>query len=650
MRSHRYGRVTAAVTFGALLMGASFAATPAVGASPAANAPTSRVSLPGTVPAWAQPAHATGTPSPTEHITVNVGLALRNAADAQLRALAVSDPASRSYGHYLTPAQFDAAYAPTAAAVANVRSFLSANGLTVGEVADGNRWVQASGTIAQLDRAFATTVRDYAWRGAKLHAPATVASVPTTIAPDVLTVTGLDNSGLLRHPYSRRIAPDTTPAGHGGSRSAKPPRATQCSDYWGQHSQTVPAAYGKTAFPTYNCGYTASQIRGAYGLTGTVRSGVNGHGVTVAILDAYASPTILADANAYAKAVGEPKFTAGQFAQKQFTPFTMQKECDAAGWHDEETLDVEALHSVAPGATVRYFGASDCDTGLDTALNYVVQHHSADIVSNSYGYAGEDVPAAEMKLDQSLFVQAAAEGMGTYFSSGDSGDEVTIGNTTSAQPDFPASDPMVTGVGGTSLAVTATDGNKFETGWGSAHDVVDFSGASAQYTQALPGAFLFGAGGGTSTAFAQPAYQRGTVPDALSRRYGNARARVVPDLAAVADPYTGFLIGETIDGTFEFGTIGGTSLACPIIAGVQAIASTGRKTPIGFANPLLYSLPASAFRDVKPSRDPIAVSSPSGGSLTTFDHDSSLATSFGYDDVTGRGTPGNTLTAAERTP
>ncbi len=297
-----------------------------------------------------------------------------------------------------------------------------------------------------------------------------------------------------------------------------------------------------------------------------------------------------------------------------------------------------------------YFGAGNCDTGLDTALNYVVQHHSADIVSNSYGYVGEDVPAAEMKLDESLFTQAAAEGIGIYFSSGDAGDEVTIGNTTSAQPDFPASDPMVTGVGGTSLALTSGGANKFETGWGSAHDVVDFSGKPAEYTETLPGGFIFGAGGGTSTVFAQPAYQRGIVPVALSKRYGNPAARVVPDLAAVADPYTGFLFGETIDGTFTLGTIGGTSLACPLIAGVQAIASTGRTTAIGFANPLLYSLPAQAFRDIKPSRDQIAVSSPTGGSLTTFDHDSSLGTSFGFDDVTGRGTPiGAVLTAAERT-
>jgi subtilase family serine protease len=642
MRNTNYRRAAAVVAFGLMFA----AGTAAFGASGSATS-GARVALPGTVPAWAMPADASGTPSPSARITVNVGLNLRDAAGARAFALAVSDPKSKQYGHYLTPARFNAAHAPTDAAVAAVKAFLAGAGLTVGAVAEGNRWVAATGTVAQLDKAFATTVRDYQWRGTALRAPSTTASVPASIAADVMTVTGLDDSGLLRHPYSQRIVADAT-ARPGGS-AATPPKATECSTYWGQHTQTVPAAYGTTKFPTFGCGYVASQLRTAYGVSAAVKSGRDGHGVSVAILDAYSSPTILADANKYATKLGEPAFTAGQFTQKQFTPFTLQSECDAAGWHDEQTLDVEALHSIAPGASVHYIAASNCDTGLDTAMNYVVQHHVADIVSNSYGYAGEDVPAAERALDDSMFVQAATEGIGIYFSSGDSGDEVTIGNTTSEQPDFPASDPMVTGVGGTSLAVTSSGAYKFETGWGTAHDLVDFSQATSQYEQPLPGNFLYGAGGGTSTVFAQPAYQTNAVPTTLSRRYGNPAARVVPDLAAVADPYTGFLIGETIDGTFELGTIGGTSLACPIIAGIQALASTGAATPIGFANPLLYSLPAGAFRDVKPTRDPIAVASPAGASLTTFDRDSSLATGLGYDDVTGLGTPdGAALLAAER--
>jgi subtilase family serine protease len=628
MRVQYLRRTTLAIAFGALCVGsAAYANT---------SAPTSRVSLPGTVPAWASTRDMTGEPAPDTQKTIIVGLTLRNASAANALALAVSTPSSPRYGHYLSPAQFNSRFAPSTSTVAAVSKFLAGAGLHVDAVAAGNRWVQATGTVSQLDSAFATTVKTYTWRGTQLLAPATDVSIPSTIAGDVMTVTGIDDSGRLRRPYDQTVPVDVT-APHLVAGGAKPPKATECSQYWAQHSQTVPTAYGKTKFPTYGCGYTGAQIRGAYGLSSTKQTG---HGVTVAIIDAYASPTIVSDVNAYAKATKGQAFAKGQFSQVVTKPFTLQSECGGeAGWNEEQTLDLEAVHAMAPGATIHYVGAKNCDTGLDDALNSVVQTHSADLISNSYGYLGEDVPPATMKLDNSLFVQAAAEGIGVYYSSGDSGDELAIGNTTSAQPDFPASDPMVTAVGGTSLAISKSNGYVFETGWGSAHDMVDFAGKKAAYDQTLPGDFLFGAGGGTSTLFPQPTYQKGVVPAALSQRYGNTAARVVPDVAALADPYTGFLIGETINGSFTLTDIGGTSLACPTFVGIQALASAGRSKPIGFANPLLYSLPSGAFRDVQPSRSPVAAASPTGVSLTTFDHDSSLQTSFGYDDVTGRGTP-----------
>jgi subtilase family serine protease len=90
---------------------------------------------------------------------------------------------------------------------------------------------------------------------------------------------------------------------------------------------------------------------------------------------------------------------------------------------------------------------------------------------------------------------------------------------------------------------------------------------------------------------------------------------------------------------FTMSSIGGTSLACPVYAAIQALASTGRKAPIGFANPLLYGLKTSVYHDVVPQRVPVAVATPSGSALVTFDRDSTLATSFGYDNVTGLGSP-----------
>jgi subtilase family serine protease len=627
----------------AIVISASALTIPLFG-SVAQAAPDSRADLPGTQPGWATPARAAAAPSASEKVSFSVALSLRNADAAEQLAAAVSDPASDQYQKYVSPQEFNRRFAPTGDQVTRVRKFLTGYGIKVDGVAEANRWVSAYGTVAQINKAFGTVVKTYSWRGRTLKAPSKAVSVPTSVKPDILAVTGLDDGATLRRPQSRKIAPN-------GSANidakvlpkSSPPPAAQCSNFWGQNTQTLPSAYSKTSFPTYICGYNPDQLQSAYEVKPALAGGQNGHGITVAIIDAYASPTMQADANAYATNFGQPKFTKGQYTEKVFRPFGLQDECGGEeGWNGEETLDVEAVHSLAPGAKIHYVGARDCDQGIDEAINYVVQHKAADIVSNSYGNLGEDIPAAEMAKEHAMFVQAASEGIGFYFSSGDSGDEVTLGNTPSAQPDYPASDPFVTAVGGTSLGVDAANQYQFETGWGTDIDRVDYTKTPAAYTAPPPGPFFFGAGGGTSGVFAQPTYQKGKVPAALSRRFGGAPARVVPDVAAIADPYTGFAIGETVNGQFELSSIGGTSLACPVFAGIEALASTGRRAPIGFANPLLYGLKAGAYHDVVPSRVPVAVATPSGSALVTFDRDSTLATSFGYDDVTGLGSPRGT--------
>jgi subtilase family serine protease len=627
------------LTFGLAVLSAGGLLVPLLqgtaGAAPAAPSP--RTAVAGTVPSWAKPAQQAGAPAASDRVAIRVALQLRTPAVAEQLARQVSDPTSGNYGRFLSPAAFNARFAPTPAAVSRVRGFLDAAGINVSGVADGNRWITATGTVAQLDKAFGTSLKTFSVGGRKLRAPAAAVTVPSSIAADVSAVTGLSDPLTLRQPLSRKVVTDKVAAAPADKSAATRPPASQCSDYWGQHTQTLPKAYGRTQFNTYICGYAPDQLRKAYGTTNLVRTGTNGQGVDVAIIDAYASPTMRADANAYAKTFGEPALKSGQYTETVFRPFDLIDECGGEeGWNGEETLDVEALHGMAPGANIHYIGARDCDTGIDEALNYVVQNHVADIVSNSYGSRGEDVPADTVALEHSIFVQAAAEGIGMYFSSGDSGDEVVNGLT--PQPDYPASDPMVTAVGGTSLLLNAKNQRTAEVGWETTLDFVDYSGTKAVYTSPLPGEYQFGAGGGTSTLFKQPYYQRGTVPTSLAKAHGSTPMRVVPDIAAVGDPYTGFYIGQTVGGNFEISAIGGTSLSCPLIAGIQAVASQDRRFAIGFANPLLYSLGDGAFRDVVPHA-PIHYASVSGGYLGTFDTGDTQATRYGYDNITGRGTP-----------
>jgi subtilase family serine protease len=266
----------------------------------------------------------------------------------------------------------------------------------------------------------------------------------------------------------------------------------------------------------------------------------------------------------------------------------------------------------------------------------VIQNHVADLVSNSYGFAGEDGLGSEVATEDSLFVQAAAEGIGFYFSSGDHGDNTTIG-APHPEPDFPASDPWVTGVGGTSLAVTSSASYKFETAWGNFLDSVNPATSPSSYSSPLPGAFLSGAGGGVSALFKEPLYQKLDVPRSLATLNGSTPMRVVPDIAADADPETGFLI--EIQGTTV--QIGGTSLACPLIAGVQALASQGRRHPLGWVNPSLYvlGLVNGVFHDVQAPATQQAIMTNSGRSLLSMGLDTSLTSTKGYDDTTGLGTP-----------
>jgi len=338
-------------------------------------------------------------------------------------------------------------------------------------------------------------------------------------------------------------------------------------------------------------------------------------------------------------------------------------QCGEQGWYGEETLDVEAVHAVAPGATVKYVAAQSCDNAdFADALNTVVDGHLADIVTNSWG--GTDESNGSPELDQvyeQIFYQAATTGIGFYFSSGDSGDGSSAGDPTATPPippngptaQAPANSPLVTAVGGTSLAVGKNDKRDFETGWSTAKSTL----TAGAWTPAPPGNYLYGAGGGTSQVFAQPWYQKGVVPSSLSKRYGSQPARVVPDVSAVGDPGTGFLVGETQtfpDGTAKYSEyrLGGTSLASPVFAGIMAIADQANHHPHGFANPALYRLyDSSALYDPKPVSpqgvvrvDYVNSTDAADGlatSLRSMDvtNGTILRTRNGYDDITGIGTP-----------
>ncbi|MFF1279625.1 protease pro-enzyme activation domain-containing protein [Streptomyces sp. NPDC058299] len=638
MRSNR-ATVRAGVSMAATLPMIAGALALGMPAAHAADSPA-RDTLKGSRPAWATAKADKGATSDRAQVRARVYLAGRDAAGLAAYAKAVSDPGSPLYGKYLSAKKAQARFGATKAQVAAVTSWLKSAGLTVTGVTP--HYVAVSGDVAAAEKAFGTQLHNFAKGSKTYRAPARTASVPAGLKGAVLTVTGLDNA-----PH-KATHDDELPPPDAVYKNSGP-----FSSYYGSNTaSTLPDAYGHK-IPYAVKGYTGEQLRAAYGA-----GAYTGKHVRIAITDAYASPTIAADAGRYASKNGDAPWKNGRLRQVLPDAYNSTEDCGAAGWYGEETLDVEAVHAVAPNAAVTYVGAASCnDDDLLDSLHKVVDHHLADIVSNSWGDTeASQTPDRAAAYDQ-VFQLGAVEGIGFYFSSGDDGDEVA--NSGTKQVDSPANSAWVTAVGGTSLAVGKGDSYQWETGWGTEKATLSADGKS--WTN-FPGAFTSGAGGGTSKTVAEPYYQKGVVPDSLAEANSATGNRVVPDIAAVADPNTGFLVGQTQtfpDGSQQYSEyrIGGTSLAAPVIAAVQALAQEARGgTALGFANPVIYARygKRGVFHDVtdNPTGSGLAVArvdfanglDASGGllySARSLGKDSSLSAVKGYDDVTGVGSPGH---------
>jgi subtilase family serine protease len=582
--------------------------------------------IPFQAPPWASPRHLAGRVDASHPLSMQVHLRMRDEKAAEAELLAINDPDSPSHGHFLSNQEFEARYAPTEEAVATVSAYLEHHGMRVSHVPDNRAYIAVEGTAQQAETAFGTRLGVYDVGGAKQHAPMDPPKLPAEIAQLVLEIVGLSTtphvqSHLVRRGASSPSSPSPDAAGAG-----------TCSQWYGQNLDTKDPPYGPSwpALSYAPCGYKPAQIRQAHGFAGVVRDGSDGTGVSIAIVDAYQSPTLFKDAQTYA-AHNDPEHP---LKEEQFWALMAPGEASTPDetWYAEQTLDVEAVHAMAPGANIVYVGSQSANhPDLIAAVNLVVSKKLATIVSNSYGsIEGFGVPMAAW---HSIATQAGLKGIGLYFSSGDSG----------AQLEFPATLDNVTAVGGTSLALDAAGARVFEVGWETGTSVLQqpqADGEVARWSPLAPGWFVYGSGGGTSLVYEQPPWQAGVVPPALANIAG-APSRVIPDLAMLGDPTTGFLVGQTMGDAYTEYTLGGTSLSCPLFAAVMAIAEQRAKRPLGFSNPQFYKASRTeAFRDVVPGASPQAVVVPDDGTVKTFDYSNlKIRTAAGFDNVTGLGVP-----------
>lgn len=612
---------------------------------PAHAAASPRHAIPGVVPSWATPSADRGAVPGNATISARVYLASRDQAGLTRFVAAVSTPGNSQYQHYLSPAQFAQRFGSAPGAGERVSAWLRSQGLAVTQA--NSHFVAFRGSAAKVGAAFGVHLDRFAVGNKVVQAPTHSASVPGSLAPYVLTILGLSgqptpNRPMLVHNAKRSV----TSARPAADRStSQPAKAFPCNAYEGEQiAKKYPKAYGQHQ-PYAVCGYGPAKLQGAYGIT---KAGYTGKGITVAVVDAYALPTMKKDLTKWIKKNGGQPLKKGQYIEDipSGTGYN-------AGWAGEEALDVEAIHSVAPDANILYSaGTSASTSALLDANQRVVDNKSADAVNNSWeGGSDAGTPGSTISAFEAVFQQGAAEGIGFYFSTGDSG------GLSGGQPvvTYPSIDPYVTGVGGSAIGIDQNNGYMWETAWETDYSTLSSDGTS--WTPAPPGNFASGAGGGTSVVFQQPKWQQGVVPKKFSEAHGSTPMRTTPDIGADADPTTGFLEGYSsqVGGQWVYSQtrIGGTSLSSPLIVGMQADAeqAAGGKA-IGFANPVIYSLYGTkAYHDVTahPLGKDVMIAHvrtiSSGGqtvvALGTAGQaaDGGLASIKGYDTTTGVGTP-----------
>ncbi|MGB8540356.1 MAG: S53 family peptidase [Candidatus Acidiferrales bacterium] len=619
--------------------------------------------------------------------TINVTLWLQPRNQAALDTLAAQlyDKTSPNYHKWLTPAELRANFAPTTADVATTKQFLIDNNLKIVRVGPANFSVTATGTVAEVQKAFRVQINRYQV-GSETHR--SNASDPYIEGPAsalVSAISGMDDM-RVNHPaqkvqdaFSTKASGKTSPvsklqsAGHPVSDGII--YSGQC--FTGVETQVFTTG-GALPFGTYTgngygqpitgggpgtlapCGYDPAEIYTAYNLNGLYSEGYHGEGQTIVILDFFGSPYVEQDANVFNAMNGLPPLTPSNF-QTIFFP----TNCDCGGIDPEENIDVEWAHAIAPGANiVLLITPTDFFSDIDNATLFAVTEGLGSVISGSFGQLESFVSPTELTTGNLIAEIAAVSGVSTNYASGDYGDYTIFGVPPTVS--YPADAPFATGVGGVSLATNPDNSLAWQSGWGTNATGIVAPPFLGGYVADPPlnFGFQFGSGGGNSVFFSKPSFQKKV----------SGKGRGLPDISWLADPYTGAEI-VLFDGTGEAVAVyGGTSLATPMFSAIWAIANQEAGVPLGQAAPYLYSMPAGTITDVVPVGSTTnatgiiqdatgfhhynaqSLAAPLDGTtkfysaiynspfddewdIIMFGTDSSLKTKTGWDNVTGLGTP-----------
>lgn len=523
--------------------------------------------------------------NPQQMLNLAVALKIQNSGQLNSFLTDLYNPSSPQYHQYLTAQQFTDKFIGNTVRQ-QVRDYLTQAGLTVNDSGLGSV-VNVSGTVAQVEATFNIHISNYKDKnGRSFYSNDVTPALPTNIAKDIQYIGGLSNSERLRSQMSvqdRSIQPNAntgTPQG--------------CSD-----AVNYANAYGS---------FTPNQIATAYNFNGFYTANNYGQGQAIALveLDDYNDSDIAAYQNCFGTAIPVKRVL-------------VDGGTSIGDGEDEVELDIEVITGMATklSSLLVYEAHNDLGSLLDE-YQKIANDNLAPVVSTSWGGCEANTAGDFIQAENTVLQQMAAQGQSVFAAAGDDGSE-GCGNSTISAED-PASQPYVTGVGGTQLIINGDNSYKQETVWNE-YNRVDLLGRRG-------GA----GGGGISTIWTQPTYQNGT---GTVNAYSN-RHREVPDVSADADPYTGYTV--YIKGSFE--AAAGTSAAAPLWAAAAGLTNnylaSKNLSYLGFANPLIYGIfkayPGAALHDVTMGDNcyDSSCGTPDSGSGT-------YPATTGYDQATGTG-------------
>jgi subtilase family serine protease len=568
------------------------AAMLAIGAA-TASAATALVKV-GSTPVIPHGARVLGSEPSTSKLNLTIALQPQDPAGLQALATEVSTPGTPLFRHYLSVSQFAQQFGATPLQIAAVESTLRAQGLSVGTVTANNLTLPVTGTAAQVQKAFSVSESQVQLPSGRIaYANAQAPTLQSNIAHYVQGVIGLDN---VNPDQPAGLATQSQTSPHGLLHAAARPHVLTN----GGPQPCSSAAALTTGNPGNTSGMngvTADEVATAYQFSGLYGAGDLGQGQTIALFEE--QPYIASDIATY---------------QGCYETSASVSNVDVAGGpgtsgdDGESALDIEQVIGLAPKANILVYQGPF--TATVQIISAIVSQNLAKVISSSYGLCEALTGGPTITAETPLLQEAAVQGQSFFISSGDSGSNMCYQATADQPtPDLslsvidPGGQPFATGVGGTSLiAGTPSNESFYQAGLTPLETV--WNDPSSTDSAGRP--HLSGTGGGISSQFTMPSYQSSAAGplnvinsnSSAAPCSGSTFCREVPDVAADADPNTGYAVFSSTGGQASWGVTGGTSAAAPLWAAFTALANasgTCRGLPVGFVNPALYQLASTSY-------------------------------------------------------